>query len=181
MEDLDDKKYKKRKYKNVKGHEKINDDHDGKYIDEYKDEYHKTKHEIIDTLDTHTRSKKYYDRGDFSDFRSRRLDDYRKFDVRDEFNGKHLTEEEWTLKEKKERENLSELVAKEKELESAANDVKSAEASLSEEKKKIDAEINGKIRETEQLRKDYERKAQARAEAERQAAELREKIELEER
>lgn len=92
-----------------------------------------------------------------------------------------MSEEEWTLKEKKERENLEELVAKEKELESAANDVKAAQASLSEEKKKIDDEINQKIKETEDLRKDFERKAAARAEAERRAAELRERTELEER
>ena len=168
----------------MKGHEKIGKDHDGKFIDDYKDEYHKTKHDIIDTLDTHTRSKKNYNKGEYDDdFSSRK--DYKKGgldeDYLDDFHGRHLSEEEWTLKERKEKENLNELISKENELEAAAKDVKAAQDSLSGEKKHIDAEINGKIRETENLRKDFERKASARAEAERRSAELREKVELEER
>lgn len=185
LEEGDQKRYSKKssKYKRVDGQEKISKDHHGKYIDDYEDKYHKTKHDIIDTLDTHTRSKKYYNKGDdmsdFSNFRSRKS--FKDYDDDYDFHGKHLSEEEWTLKEKKEHENLSELISKEKELESAAGDVKAAQTSLSDEKKKIDEEINGKIRETEQLRKDFERKAAARAEAERRSAELREKAELEDR
>lgn len=185
LDEIDSSSNKKsRKYKKVRGHEKIGKDHDGKFIDDYKEEYHKTKHDIIDTLDTHTRSKKYYHRGEYDDdFLSRKeykrggLDE----EFQDDFHGRHLSEEEWTLKEKKERDNLNELISKEHELEAAAKDVKAAQDSLSSEKKHIDDEINGKIKETENMRKDFERKASARAEAERRSAELREKVELEER
>lgn len=170
-DEVDEKRYKKRKYKKVRGQEKINKDHDGKYIDDYDDKYHKTKHDIIDTLDTHTRSKKYYKRGDLDndDFITKKSYKVGDLDEEylDDFHGRHLSEEEWTLKEKKERDNLKELVAKEHELEAAAKDVKTAQDSLTEEKRVIDKEINGKIKETETMRKDFERKAAARAEAER--------------
>lgn len=165
VDDLEFKKFKKMKNsKKRKDHEMIRSDHHGDYIDDYADEYHKTKHDIIDTLDGKSKYRKNFDE-----------------DILEEFHGKHLSEEEWNLKEKKERENLDELIAKEKELEAAQKDVKAAEESLSAEKKKIDDEINEKIHETEVMRKEFERKATERAEAERRAAELREKVELEER
>lgn len=172
IDDFDDKKMK-RKFKskrNAKDHEKIREDGDGKYIDDYKDEYHHTKHEIFDTLDGRSVAKKSYKKNI-------------KFDIDedDDLSTRHLSEEEWTLKEKKERENLQELISKEHELESAAKDVKSAQDSLASEKRIIDDEINKKIKETEYLRNDFEKKTAERADAERKAAEIREKIELEER
>lgn len=170
IDDLSEGKSKKKVKKTKKvDHEKIREDEDGKYIDDYKEVYHRTKGDIIDTLDGHAITKKSYKKKVFESTED------------DEFMSRHLSEEEWTLKEKKEKENLQELISKEHELEAAAKDVKEAQDSLSGEKKKIDDEINMKIKETENMRKDFEKKASERAEAERRAAEIREKIELEER
>jgi hypothetical protein len=170
IDDLSEGKSKKKVKKTKKvDHEKIREDEDGKYIDDYKEVYHRTKGDIIETLDGHAITKKSYKKKVFESTED------------DEFMSRHLSEEEWTLKEKKEKENLQELISKEHELEAAAKDVKEAQDSLSGEKKKIDDEINMKIKETENMRKDFEKKASERAEAERRAAEIREKIELEER
>jgi hypothetical protein len=58
--------------------------------------------------------------------------------------------------------------------------VKAAQDSLSAEKKKIDNEINQKIKETEEMRHNFQDKAERRSDAERRAAVLREKMEIEE-
>jgi hypothetical protein len=112
FDDLDETVFRKKKAKKrpEKRHEKVKTDEDGDYIDDYKDTYHKTKNDIIDALEggkSKHRSAEDFDDEDFS-----------------EFHGRHLTEEEWKLKEKKEQENLSELIAKEKELEAAQKDVR---------------------------------------------------------
>jgi hypothetical protein len=113
-------KKKGKKHFKGKDQEKIREDQDGKFIDDYKGEYHHTKDDIMDTLDGVRRSKKHVFEEDY------------------DFLSKHLSEEEWTLKERKEKENLQELISKEHELESAEKDVKAAQDSLSLEKKKID-------------------------------------------
>jgi hypothetical protein len=120
IDKLDESKMYKKSKKHFKSHEKIREDKNGKFIDDYKNKYHHTKDEIMDTLDDSKKIKKH------------------EFEEDDEFLSKHLSEEEWTLKEKKEKENLKELISKEHELESAEKDVKAAQGSLSFEKKKID-------------------------------------------
>ena len=112
------KKYKKKSYKK-KDHEKTHEDHDGKYIDDYAHMYHKTRYDIHDAIDRSKDSKhrsynRKYDSEDLDD----RVHSHHNFDSEylDDFSSRHLSEEEWTLKEKKEQENLNELIAKEKEL-----------------------------------------------------------------
>lgn len=89
----------------------------------------------------------------------------------------HLTEEEWLLKQKKEKKNLEELTQKEKELEAASREVNQAQDLLAQEKQKIDAEINQKMKEMENMKREFEEKEAARIEAERRAAEERHRIE----
>lgn len=152
-------------------HEKVRMDRDGKYIDDYSEEYYNTQHEIKDTLDG-------------TDFHRRRAyhpwhsDQYYDNLHGDLLSHRHLNEEQWLLKEKKEKENFELLSKKEIELEKAEKDVTQAQESLTLEKKRIDEEINKKIEETKLLNKQFEKKAADRAEADRKAAEDRERLEI---
>lgn len=118
-------------------------DKDGKYVDDYADNYHRSKDDIERTLDgrySNSRdsyrgysndaypSNGYLKRSDNYDSRSR--DDYRSSDRGSYDNDQHLSEEEWILKQKKEQKNLEELTSKEKELQVASKDVNAAQDSL---------------------------------------------------
>lgn len=135
-----------------KGHEDgVHEDSDGRYIDEYQTKYkhsHKDIKREVDRLES---------------------------DYSDSLRVHGLTEEEWKLKQKKEQQNLEELGAKEKELEEAAIEVSKAQNSLGDEKKKIDGEIKSKLDQNEKLKLEFEKRAAERAEAERKAAEERER------
>lgn len=167
------------------GNDKIMQDKNGRYVDDYADNYHRSKDQIQRALDEPSSSSF---RGYTSDYFGRHADDFGSH-VRDEYRSDgghddyvpHLSEEEWLLKQKKEQKNLEELTAKEKELEVASKDVIAAQDSLAVEKQKIDAEINQKMKEMENMKREFESKEGARIEAERRAAEERQKIENMER
>ena len=113
IDDMEDHKPKKK----ARDNEKIREDHDGKYIDDYSEKYGETKHEIIDAMDTSTRSSKKIKFDDEQAYGNKRS--YRKLNNYDDYNYKkrshkdydddeflsrrHLTEEQWRLKESKEK------------------------------------------------------------------------------
>jgi len=105
-------------------------DKDGKYVDDYADNYHRSKDDIESTLDGRYSNSRDSYRGYSDDYNSRSRDYYGSSDRGSYDNDQHLSEEEWILKQKKEQKNLEELTSKERELQVASKDVNAAQDSL---------------------------------------------------
>lgn len=120
--------------------DRIREDRYGKYVEDDASNYQKSRREIQRALDSGRDSKD--SRRSYSDFESDRrgADDYessRRYRSKNSRSGgdyddyhrssEHLTEEEWVLKQKKEKKNLDELTQKEKELEAASKEVNQAQ------------------------------------------------------
>lgn len=105
-------------------------DKDGKYVDDYADNYHRSKDDIERTLDGRYSNSRDSYRGYSDDYYSRSRDYYGSSDRGSYDYDQHLSEEEWILKQKKEQKNLEELTSKERELQVASKDVNAAQDSL---------------------------------------------------
>lgn len=116
---------------------RVQQDEDGKYIDQDKDKMDKNLHEIIMS----------------------KIDKTLKIDG--------MSEKEFNKREAKEAQNLEELTKKESELVSADKDIKTAESNIKCEKEKIDQEIKNKLGQTENLKQTFAQKKAAREEAAR--------------
>jgi hypothetical protein len=92
-----------------------------------------------------------------------------------------LTKQEWVIKEQKDRETLEQLVRKRDELVKAEREVQINQRALADERQKIDDMIQDKMRQADEIKREFEQRAIDRAEAERKAAEERAKQEEKDR
>lgn len=118
--------------------DRVQEDRQGRYVEDEAANYHKSRQEIFRALDDgrgfrdgQKRSWNDFDsdrKADQYDSRSRGRSSRYEGDYEDSSSSHypHLTEEEWILKQKKEQKNLDELTKKEKELETASKEVNSA-------------------------------------------------------
>ena len=118
--------------------DRVHEDRYGKYVEDDASNYPRSRREIYRALDNkrgYRDGYKGYSSDYADDFEYSRRGRYSRYgDYDDHGYSSHLTEEEWLLKQKKEKKNLEELSQKEKELEAASREVNQAQDLLAQEK-----------------------------------------------
>lgn len=121
--------------------EKVGEDEEGKYVDSKAEHYLKDTDQIKSKVD------------------------------KDEAAVDGLSAQEWQLKSEKDKENLQELIKRKGQLVDSIRQIETSQDGLERERQNIDDQIQQKMKEADDIRREFEQKAIDRAEEERRLAE----------